>query len=182
MRKLTVKDIVMKFPWSTLKHFEMQLELFAYLRRVCFGPNGQKSRFYHSKSWWVIFSAAVMGHFRGLWWVWCLSGHLQGEAGEPTPLSGCVWLGLCSGRGRGIGTGRATGGGGGGSKKEPGSLFWPLPLGCRYTHTHIQMVRGWKRHTHAYTHSHTHRDTCGGVQSQRVRLECYKRTKTFKNE
>lgn len=142
----------MKFPWSALKHFETQPELFAYLRRVCFGPNGQKSWFCLSKSWWGIFSAAVMGRFRGLWWVWCLSGHLQGEAGEPTPLSGCVWLGLCSGRGRGIGTGRATGGGGGGSKKEPGSLFWPLPLGCRYTHTHTdgEGVKEARAHTQRY--------------------------------
>lgn len=55
-------------------------------------------------------------------------GHLHGDAGEVSPPSGGVLLGLESGIGRG--TGRATGGGGG-SKKEPGILLWPLPFGCR---------------------------------------------------
>lgn len=55
-------------------------------------------------------------------------GHLHGDAGEESPPSGGVLLGLESGMGRG--TGRATGGGGG-SKKEPGILLWPLPFGCR---------------------------------------------------
>lgn len=68
-----------------------------------------------------LFLSGVWGGFKGSGGSGALSGHLHGEAGEPTPLSGCVWQGLCSGRGRGIGTGRATGGGG--SKKEPGSLF-----------------------------------------------------------
>ncbi len=36
---------------NSLKHFETQLKLFAYLHRVCFRPNGQKLWFYHSKSW-----------------------------------------------------------------------------------------------------------------------------------
>lgn len=57
-----------------------------------------------------------------------LRGHLHGDAGEESPPSGGVLLGLESGIGRG--TGRATGGGGG-SKKEPGILLWPLPFGCR---------------------------------------------------
>lgn len=41
--------------------------------------------------------------------------HLQGDAGELSPPSGCVWLGL--GSGMGSGTGRATGGGGGNRKE-----------------------------------------------------------------
>lgn len=63
-------------------------------------------------------------------WFWerSLRGHLHGDAGEESPPSGGVLLGLESGMGRG--TGRATGGGGG-SKKEPGILLWPLPFGCR---------------------------------------------------
>ncbi len=166
----------MKFPWSALKHFETQPELFAYLRRVCFGPNAQKSWFYLSKSWWGIFSAAVMGRFSRALVGLVLERTLTGRGRGADSALGCVlWLGLCSGRGRGIGTGRATGGGGGGSKKEPGSLFWPLPLGCRYTHTYR-----WWGGERGSTRT-THRDTCGGVQSQRVRLECYKRTKTFEN-
>lgn len=64
-------------------------------------------------------------------------GHLHGDVFEVSPPSGGVLLGLESGMGRG--TGRATGGGGG-SRKEPGILLWPLPLGCR-RHTG-QGVRG----------------------------------------
>lgn len=59
-----------------------------------------------------------------------VGGDLHGDAGELSPLSGGVLMILESGMGRG--TGRATGGGGG-SRKEPGILLCPPPLGCRRT-------------------------------------------------
>lgn len=61
-------------------------------------------------------------------WEW--GGDLHGDAGELSPPSVGVLKVLESGMGRG--TGRATGGGGG-SRKEPGILLWPPPLGCRWT-------------------------------------------------
>lgn len=60
----------------------------------------------------------------------CGSGfivHLQGDGGVKAAPSGAVLVDLESGIGRG--TGLATGGGGG-SKNDPGTLPWPLPLGC----------------------------------------------------
>lgn len=59
-----------------------------------------------------------------------MGGDLHGDAGELSPPSVGVLKVLESGMGRG--TGRATGGGGG-SRKEPGILLWPPPLGCRWT-------------------------------------------------
>lgn len=53
--------------------------------------------------------------------------HLQGDGGVKAAPSGAVLVDLESGIGRG--TGLATGGGGG-SKNDPGTLPWPLPLGC----------------------------------------------------
>lgn len=49
-----------------------------------------------------------------------LGHNLRGDAGEPSPPSGCVWLGL--GSGMGSGTGRATREGGG-NRKEPDILL-----------------------------------------------------------
>lgn len=86
------------------------------MTRVCSmgGPRGVRS--------FTFFYVLVLRRGRSL------RGHLHGDAGEESPPSGGVLLGLESGMGRG--TGRATGGGGG-SKKEPGILLWPLPFGCR---------------------------------------------------
>lgn len=70
------------------------------------------------------------GNNRGLWRGVGVGGDLHGDAGELSPPSVGVLMVLESGMGRG--TGRATGGGGG-SRKEPGILLWPPPLGCRRT-------------------------------------------------
>lgn len=51
----------------------------------------------------------------------------EGDGGVKAAPSGAVLVDLESGIGRG--TGLATGGGGG-SKNDPGTLPWPLPLGC----------------------------------------------------
>lgn len=59
-----------------------------------------------------------------------VEGDLHGDAGELIPPSVGVLMLLESGIGSG--TGRATAGGGG-SRKEPGILLWPPPLGCRRT-------------------------------------------------
>lgn len=66
----------------------------------------------------------------GWWWGVGDGSDLHGDAGELSPPSVGVLMILESGMGRG--TGRATGGGGG-SRKEPGILLWPPPLGCRWT-------------------------------------------------
>lgn len=71
-------------------------------------------------------AGAVMGFVEGSG----SEGDLHGDAGELSPPSVGVLMVLESGMGRG--TGRATGGGGG-SRKEPGILLWPPPLGCRWT-------------------------------------------------
>lgn len=65
-----------------------------------------------------------------MWWGVGDGSDLHGDAGELSPPSVGVLMILESGMGRG--TGRATGGGGG-SRKEPGILLWPPPLGCRWT-------------------------------------------------
>lgn len=88
---------------------------------VCWATSGLFNGLFCGQTGWSKFGPWV-------YWEWRGGDHLHGDAGEVSPPSRGMLLGLESDMGRG--TGRATGGGGG-SKKEPGILLWPLPFGCR---------------------------------------------------